>query len=332
MRYPARDWATFRRWPAWLFVSAVIAMASCSDEGPTTPTTTVTRLQLPPTADFPAGTVLQIVSGENQRPVGGARFRVGSKVLTADDSGSIALPEDFDAGTFVDIEDPGFLVRQTLLRKDGGGRFSLWPKTSASGLTEDFTSEVVYHPSTGTSRRMMRIPPDTMVFVVPSSQIRNDPRALEATSAAVAQLNEIAGGEVQFAVDADPPAMFVRFDLLIDPGDEAMTGNVVAVARRRFSGWSIVGGTIVYNSIEIARTSAAHHELGHLFGLAHSASRADVMYPTLRRRVETFSPRERLAMRLMLQRPASNIHPDNDRHLRTDESLAADRVSVVVCY
>lgn len=81
---------------------------------------------------------------------------------------------------------------------------------------------------------------------------------------------------------------------------------------------------MTYDFIESVRTSTTDHELGHLLGLGHSASRADVMFPFLRRAVETFAPRERLAVRLIMQRPAANREPDNDRDVNSARNLAVE--------
>lgn len=147
---------------------------------------------------------------------------------------------------------------------------------------------------------------------------------------AVAELNDVARGEIHFVVDSSPPASAVSFELVVDR--EELGDNLIGQAQRRFVGWSIIGGTVVYDSIETVRTSTTHHELGHMFGLGHSNSRADVMYPYQRRAVETFAPRERLAMRLILQRPAANRQPDNDRNVRSAQTFAPEWLSVVNCY
>ena len=303
---------------------------ACGDGSPTTPTTTVTNAQLP-TSDFPAGTSLRVVSGENRAPVPGAEVTVGADALVTDDAGTITLEHDFNEGTLVDIEAPGFLFRQTRLRRLTGAEFRLWPKESSTGLTEAFVFDVVYQLAQGgESSHMMRIRPLTdMAFVVPSARILGDARAMRAVYDAIDELNAIARGEVNFAVAPDPPPGSIYFELVIDPAE--LEGNVVGQALRRLSGWNIVGGTVTYDSLETARTSATHHELGHMFGLGHSDSRADVMFPFLHRRVETFAPRERLAMRLMLDRPAANRLPDNDRDVASAQTLKTEWVSVISC-
>ena len=118
----------------------------------------------------------------------------------------------------------------------------------------------------------------------------------------------------------------------VDPNDPALQAGAIAVARRRFSGWNIVGGTAIFDSLETARTSTMHHELGHMVGLGHSDSRADIMYPYERLRVESFTPRERLGVRLIMQRPAGNKRPDNDRDVPSPATLMTEWTLMNVCY
>jgi hypothetical protein len=70
------------------------------------------------------------------------------------------------------------------------------------------------------------------------------------------------------------------------------------------------------------------HELGHTFGLRHSSTATDVMR-AFGRRTQRLSERERLVMALMLQRPAGNRFPDNDRLARAsgagEEAIACAR-------
>ncbi len=123
------------------------------------------------------------------------------------------------------------------------------------------------------------------------------------------------------------------FDLEVDPNHPDVVG-FAAVALREFQGFSIVGGSAIFDSIERVRTSTTPHELGHLYGLGHTSGTKDVMN-TFRRRgtIERFHPREEVTMRLMLQRLPRNEFPDGDRNVRTPSALMAGeaRVSVVRC-
>jgi len=318
-------------WGLGLFASFLLV--ACADEGPTTaPTPRISDAR--PRGPFASGTVLRIVSGDTGLPVAGAQVGVGSTRLESDATGEVTLPSDFGSGTFADVDHPDFLLRQTRLLEATGVQFTLFPKRSSTGLTEDFIRDVLFQDSsTGESRHIMRITPGTaFAYVVPSTQIFGDLRAMRAVNDAVAEINEITEGEIRFEVRDEAPANATAFDLIIDPNDPVLVNGAIGVARRRFSGWNIIGGTAVVDSMETARTSATHHELGHMLGLGHSNSIADVMYPYQRPRVETFSPRERLGVRLLLQRPAATMHPDNDRSVRDPRSLAAAAASVVLCY
>lgn len=318
----------------WGCAGLLLLLSSCGDDGPssaTAPTQTVTRAQAP-AADFPSGTALSIVSGGNEIPVTGAEVNIGGQVLVSDASGTVTLSSDFNDGALVDITADGFLTRQTLLRRQTRPRLSLWPTQGPSGVTQDFIFDVVYHLSAqGESSHIMRIRPGTdIAFLVPTEQIRRDPRSMEAIADAIGELNEIAQGEFIFAVDPNPPAGSVAFEMVIDPN--VLGERVVGRVEREFSGWNIIGGTIIYDSVESVRTSVTHHELGHMMGLGHSNSRADVMFPFLRRRVETFSARERLVMRIILDRPAATQQPDNDRNVRSAQSMSSEWISVIDCY
>jgi len=321
-------WRTRLGFPLLLFVAA------CGDSGGgavTTPTPAVSAATTVPASDFPSGSSLRVVSGETGAPVVGAEVRIGGTMLTSDADGRVTLTSNFSTGALVDITADGFLVRQTLLRNGFEPIFRLIPTESPTGITPDFITEVMYHDSTAATRAMIRIQPGTaMAYVAPTEQIRNDPRAMETIRNAVATINTILRGEVVFEVTASPPEGAVVFGLLIDPNE--LGGTVIGQARRDFSGWNIVGGTVIYDSIETVRTSATDHELGHMLGLGHSASIADVMFPFQRRNVETYAPRERLGIRLIMSRPAFNREPDNDRHVSDARSLSMHWSEVIDCY
>ena len=274
---------------------------------------------------------MSVVSGQTGAAVAGARITIGGVEKSTSASGTVTLDRDFNDGALVDISASGFLTRQTMLRDGVEPVFTLMPTDGTTGITEDFIFDVLYHDSTGDNRHMMRIRPDTAsVYFVPTEQIRNDPRAIATVRDAVSELNTIVQGETTFLVERQAPAGSVSFDLIIDPNE--LPEGVIGQARRDFSGWNIVGGTVIFDSLETVRSSATHHELGHMIGLGHSDSRADVMYPFQRRTVETFAPRERLGIRLINQRPAFNQQPDNDRpagDARTQATMWSDET---LCY
>ena len=86
---------------------------------------------------------------------------------------------------------------------------------------------------------------------------------------------------------------------------------------------------VVYRDIEVVRSNTTLHELGHTFGLNHSPDRAEIMGVRRLGAPEQFSPRERLAMTLMLKRPPGNLFPDNDRQAPALRALG--ETSRIVC-
>jgi hypothetical protein len=314
-----------------VFGTVTLLMCGCSDNGPATPTT-VTRALAP--SQIAAGTVLTIVSGETGMPVPNARVEIAGKSFAADADGRLALAEPFAPDSTLDIVDPGFLDRQTRLREPAAStRYPLWPRTSpTTGLDETSTFELSYG-TLDRSRSMMRIVQGTRTaYIVPSPQIRADAGSMERIRQTAETMTSITHDEIQFVVVDEAPADVVAFELVIDPGDPALVG-AIAVAKRRLRNWSIIGGTVVYGTLGTVRTSTTAHELGHMFGLAHSSSREDVMQPGRSNRADGFSAREALTMRLMLKRPAGNEMPDNDRNASPSALRAPDAVwlSVIAC-
>ena len=306
---------------------ATIAVA-CSDDGPTGPTSTVTLNQVNPVA--PAGTVLSIRSGETGLPVAEAEIVVAGQSHLVDDEGQVVLKGSFASGSPIDVLGQAFLDRRTVLRAASETTFELWPRSSPTGLTEDFTFEVVYTSAvSGEPRSMMRIFPEVReVYVVPNERIGRDPRAMRVVATAAASIGEITGGAIEFIVaEGSTPAGAVVIDLIIDPEDTA-ANDAVALARRRMRGRSIVGGTVIYESIETARSSTTLHELGH------SSGSRDVMNTRRNRsQVDRFSTREALVMSLMLKRPSGNEMPDSDRGVsgQSLETGGSAWASVVAC-
>jgi hypothetical protein len=135
-----------RAWLALGVLAVLPWLTSCGGSSPQTPSTP------PPTPDaaLATGTTLSVLSGENGQSVGGARVVVAGRSYEADASGHVTLAERVPFGSFVDIVSPGFLDRQTLLRQAGDTRFVLWPRTTPSGLTEPYTTEIVNTAGTAT--------------------------------------------------------------------------------------------------------------------------------------------------------------------------------------
>lgn len=320
---------THRRF-RFLLIGGALLVAACSDEVPTS-----SSVAPPPAvATVPSGTILTVVSGETSEPVAGARIVVGGRELTSDAVGRLALPSAFDRGSLLDVVHEGFLDRQTVLRGETETLITLWPNSSPTGLDEAFTFELVYDSVKGSGgRRLLRLAPSVReAYIRAAEPIRGDPKAMETVARAADTLTDVTDGAVVFRVTDDPPAGAVVFELVVDPGDPAIV-DAVAAAKRRMSAWEILGGTVVYAALGTARTSTTLHELGHMFGLAHSPDPRDVMHRfRSSERRERFSDREALAMRLMLLRRAGNERPDNDRSvpgsaLRAEEAW----VSTVAC-
>jgi hypothetical protein len=216
----------------------------------------------------------------------------------------------------VDASASGFLERRTLFRSS---LLSLWPKVSPTGLDEEYSARLVYNcseatcPSAGQPlARILHGP----VFVVPSAEIRSDPEALETHEQAAALMTAATGGDVMFTVADSAPRGAVRVSTWIDPSDAVLLQlGAAGVTRRQIDGRAaITGATVALRSLELARRlPLLLHELGHTFGLGHSPRIGDVMWngPELYD-LGDFSPRERLAVGLMLQRSPGNRFPDSD--------------------
>jgi len=283
-----------------------------------------------------AGTTLSVLSGEDGAPVEGARVVVGTREYVSDGAGQLALAENAPYGTFLDIVASGFLSRQTSVPSTGRSRFVLWPKETASGMTEAFTAQLVYtygwseEPEHGTSP-MERIPESTnQVFVWISEEIIQDSDAGRAHEEAVADMNAALEGRASYVLTPTRPASGVVFEArLAQPGDEGCEGRTLGYFRARSSSTGeITGGEIVYCAIDVAGSSTVAHELGHSVGLQHTYGSNELMnrYRT-RSRQTTFSEREGLAIRLIFERPAGNRFPDTDRGV----TAAAGGVHTIYC-
>jgi hypothetical protein len=274
------------------------------------------------------------VSGETGQPVAGASVTVAGRGLTSDASGRVALPERPATGALVDVVAAGFLDRQTLFRT-GTTRLSLWPRRSANGLDEDFTADVVYTsaaaaaPVVGESPLERLRPGVALATLVASAQILGDPAALGALEGAAGQVGVATQGAIVYQVSGANPGGGTSFEVAVDPDDDlCRSGRTRAFFRGRFVGDEIVGGRIVFCTLSTARSATAAHEVGHSLGLQHSRSASDLMYGTfVRGRATSLTPRESLAVRLMLERRGGNRFPDNDRGV----SVAGPATRVTVC-
>jgi hypothetical protein len=272
-----------------------------------------------------------VVSGETNAPVAGARVVVAGAEYTTNAQGQVTVPGTVEPGALVDVVATGFFDRQTLLSRRGSdNRFTVWPRESPTGLTEFFTSEVVYTTAaTGApvvpggvalSRWAANVSQVDVVYFGPGDGPGYRPfsdRALETQRAAVDELTNASGGRVVYnhpipmGTPTRPGAG--RVDLRIDPNMPVCLSSpdIWGVA-------SLVEGAFTNAQVTYCHERASEnlglsvHELGHTFGLRHSSDASDVMN-AFGRLVEVPSERERLVMTLMLQRSAGNRFPDNDR-------------------
>ena len=81
------------------------------------------------------------------------------------------------------------------------------------------------------------------------------------------------------------------------------------------------------------------HELGHVFGLGHTTARGVMQGPNPGNPQQSYSEppltdfteQEKLVMKLMLQRPAMNRWPDNDRGITQISSCSNTTAPCVFC-
>lgn len=266
----------------------------------------------------PVPTRITVVSGETGNPVAGASVTVAGRSLTTDASGLVTLPDRPATGALIDLVAGGFLDRQTLFRS-GTSELSLWPRQAANGFNEDFTATIVYTRASGDDPVVGENPLErlragtTLATIVAASEILNDGQALRSLEDAAGQVGVASGGAIAYQVASARPASGTFFEARVDPTD-SLCSEARAYFRGRFIGDEIIGGALVFCSVSIARTATAAHEVGHSLGLQHSNRLPDVMFPSFQRgRATSLTPRESLAVRLMLERRGGNRFPDNDR-------------------
>jgi len=314
-----------------LFLPGVAAglLGACggarSPSAPTVPVPVAT-----PPDNFAAGSVIQIVSGETAAPIDGATVTIAGRTYTSA-GGRITLQDRVPLRSEVDIVAAGMLERHTLVRDPALNAFALWPARSPTGMDEGYTQAIVYNHSGGPSplRRLAR--GTTRVAVVLSADIGADPAAVAAHQEASDRVTAASGGQVVYALATQAPSTGVWVDVKLAAGDpscdeeESLLGYEQSFTRNG----EIVRAQIVYCDYKTARTSAASHEMGHTFGLFHSPDKAELMYGFFNGHGGVdFSARESLEMRLMLQRPAGNVFPDDDR---TAAAAAGERTFTTVC-
>jgi hypothetical protein len=291
--------------------------------------------------------VVTLRSGENEQPLPGAAISVSGQSEAAsfttsyisDADGKFALDRTVLQSPIplLDVTAPGFLVRASTLRQDET-TVTLWPAASASGLDETFSSTTVYSvatcPAVNTGQApLRRLGSSTGVVQVAFGPTLQDAAAEAAHQQAVARLNDAIGGSPRYEFAATP-GTGPSFIAEIDPTAATCTAGPEPLRAATFinsANGYITGGRLVYCTAAAARSvSLVLHELGHTFGLYHSASTSDVMYCSTGRPA-AFSGRERLVMSLVRQRRAGNRWPDNDRQAITSLGLGTGGVEVIAC-
>jgi hypothetical protein len=311
------------RWAA----AAALVLSGCGSGGnPAAPS--APPAQPPPVIALPAGATLAFVSGISQEPVGSARVSVGNTAYTTDGAGQIRLGEPAEAGANLSVEAAGFLRRDTLIRTSADTLFTLWPLEDATG---EYTLALVYHSS-----RLLRFHPATRrVSIVPNREfLTTDPLGLEAHEYAAARMTAATNGQIEFVVEEQPTgSVVVSSELAPDP-----CGMFVGCAQPQLQGYHVVAGVIRISSERSTgnRRRIILHELGHIFGLAHSpeGTAGDLMQPSGHGEVD-FSSRELRTIRMMLRRHAGNRFTDDDSDLGLSltsvTSDAASGASMVYC-
>lgn len=286
-----------------------------------------------PSDAIAAGTEFILVSGEDGRPVADAKVVLAGETYSPDGGGRIVISKGASYGSLLDVVAPGFLDRQTVLRRGGATRLVLWPRRTESGVDESYTAEIVYTVASTEAGAAFGQAPlrriasnETQAVVAVSDEIRLDDYAHEAHADAVEELNSWLAGRLRYTLSPTSPGGGLVFEARVDPADDSCRARRV---RAYFQGRSngrgeIVGGSIVYCSLDIASSKTVVHELGHSLGLRHVYSHShDVMNPFYSYdKRSRFTDREGLMMNLLFERPAGNRYPDSDRDV-TGASLGS---------
>jgi hypothetical protein len=320
---------TIRRGASSLIcLAAALLITGCHGSSPTGPTAIPANVSASRPGLLTTGTTLAFVSAETGTPVAGMLVSIGTAQYTTDDAGVVRLADNVVLPVTVQADSPSYLLRETIVRTGDEHLLSLWPRRSPTGLTEDVTRQLVYTDAAGGptgALALRRIDPG-VVAVVPSREILNDPAALAAHQAAAAALTNATHGAVRFEV-RDVPSGGTDVETSLAPDDPNMAGHA-ALTYRYTDGGRITNSRTVYLSMEVARmASVVTHELGHSFGLEHSADARDLMYPVVTAS-KVLSGREALALELMLKRKPGNRFPDDDREEATAQGRA---VEIIAC-
>lgn len=312
------------RLPAAAAIVIGAAASGCAGGGSPTGATAFA-----PDASIRPGTVLSLTVADSGQPAPAATVVLAGRRYPADAEGRVVLDQMITAGTLLDIVSPDMLDRQTLLRSPSTTAFSLWPRSSDTGLDENYTRDLVYswgdeHSGNSPLYRLA----GTQVFLVPSAALMADPQALAAHRQAAEQVTAAVGGAVRYSVVDRAPVGAIAFQTELSPEDQGCKEGVLALTSIQLRGGEIASGRIVFCTAAAARDTSVVHEVGHTFGLGHSPDAGEVMHKyKLLRQPGGFGARESQVMRLMLQRRGGNRFPDNDRAV----SAASQGTVTIVC-
>ena len=313
-------------------VAAVFLLwvSACGGNNSTPPTTVTTPRPGPAPNAMVAGTTLRIATGETGEGIDGAVVTVAGRSYTSS-GGLVTLAETAPLRSEVTIVAPDMLERRTLLRDVATTLFTLWPRTSPTGIDEEFTQALVYSRTEG-SGPLRRLPRGTArVVVVPSEDLRGNNEAMTAHQEAVDRVTAATGGQVAYVLGSAIPSTGPYVETRIGGSDDELCRetNVLAFAQTFTRNGEIVRGVVAYCDPKAARNAVVGHELGHTFGLQHSPEKGELMYRFFNGHgAVEFSARESLEMRLMLQRLAGNVFPDDDRAVAASARAGSD---VTIC-